>query len=75
MNGIAMGFQGAIIHTSQQTIGAEQMFTYQIIDIQTKQPVGKPYPTLRAARRRADKLDLEYGAIRYIVKAVEAAKV
>lgn len=44
------------------------MNTYQIIDNQTKRPVGKPYHSLSRAHHRADKLDLEYGAIRYIVR-------
>lgn len=41
---------------------------YKIIDIKTGLQVGKPYATLKRARRRADKLDLEYGAIRYVVQ-------
>lgn len=40
---------------------------YQVIDIQTKQVIGE-YSTRRRASNRADKLDLAYGAIRYIVK-------
>lgn len=46
--------------------------TYQVIDIRTKQVV-KTYADRKTARRAADRLDLQYGAVRYIVKAVEAA--
>lgn len=41
---------------------------YQVYDSKTQQPVGKPYLTIKAARRRRDKLDLKYGAIRYSVR-------
>lgn len=41
---------------------------YRIIDIKTGMPVGKPYKNARRARTRRDKLDLEYGAIRYRVE-------
>lgn len=40
---------------------------YQIVDSQTGAVKGT-YQTLSRARRRADKLDLEYGAIRYRVQ-------
>ena len=40
---------------------------YVIKDIKTGQQVGKPYQDAKRARRRADKLDLQYGAIRYRV--------
>ena len=45
------------------------MTTYQVIDIQTKQVMGI-YKTRNRASNRADKLDLAYGAIRYIVKPI-----
>ncbi|KAK46371.1 hypothetical protein BG58_11140 [Caballeronia jiangsuensis] len=45
---------------------------YEVIDCKTGKRVGKPYATRVAASRRADKLDLEYGAIRYNVRRVEA---
>lgn len=41
--------------------------TYQVIDLQTGKVVGT-YKSRRMATRKADKLDLEYGAIRYAVK-------
>lgn len=40
---------------------------YEVIDRQTGAVVGV-YATRIKARRRADKLDLEYGAIRYAVR-------
>jgi hypothetical protein len=43
--------------------------THQVIDIQTKQPVGKPM-SKEAARAMRNRLDLKYGAVRYVVKAV-----
>ncbi len=43
---------------------------YNVIDRQTQQIVGT-YATLKAARRSADRKDLQYGAIRYMVRAVE----
>jgi len=46
--------------------------TYKIIDLKTQQQVGKNYKGTQRnrARARADKLDLEYGAYRYIVRAI-----
>ena len=43
---------------------------YQVINIRTKDVVGS-YSTRKAAQRRADKMDLEYGAINYAVKNTE----
>jgi hypothetical protein len=45
--------------------------TYQVIDLHTKKVMGT-YATRAAASRRADKLDLAYGAIRYVVKIIWA---
>ncbi len=45
------------------------MTTYQVIDGQTKAVVGT-FKTRAAARRRADRLDSEYGACRYFVQVV-----
>lgn len=42
--------------------------TYSIVDIQTKAVVGKPYKDKVRARNQANKLDLKYGAFRYIVR-------
>jgi hypothetical protein len=44
------------------------MTTYTIVDIQTKETVGKVYNDRNRARKQADRLDLKYGAVRYIVK-------
>ena len=51
------------------------MTTYTIIDIQTKAQVGKVYDNRSRARKQADRLDLKYGAVRYIVKAHFAEEV
>lgn len=40
--------------------------TYQVIDIRTKQVVGT-FKNKQAARNKRDRLDLEYGAVRYTV--------
>lgn len=45
---------------------------YEIIDIQTKARVGGLIKSRSTASRKADRLDLEYGAIRYIVRPVAA---
>jgi len=42
--------------------------TFSIIDIHTKQSVGKPYNDRQRARNRANKLDMQYGACRYVVR-------
>ena len=42
--------------------------TYSIVDIQTKAIVGKLYNDRSRARTQANKLDLKYGAIRYVVR-------
>lgn len=41
---------------------------YIIIDIKTGRPVKSKSKTLQGLRKYADKLDLQYGAVRYIVK-------
>jgi len=41
---------------------------YKIIDIQTGLQVGKDYASRKRASTRANKLDLEYGAVRYSVR-------
>ena len=42
---------------------------YQVIDTRTQVIVGT-FTTRKAASRKADRLDLEFGAIRYLVIAV-----
>lgn len=44
---------------------------YQVIDNVTKAVQGT-YATRKRARSRADKLDLQYGAIRYSVQTINA---
>lgn len=41
---------------------------YIIVDSKTKKQVGKEYTARKPADRRANKLDLAYGAVRYVVK-------
>lgn len=43
---------------------------YQVIDILTKTVMSK-HKTLRLAARKCDRLDREYGAVRYIYKYVK----
>lgn len=47
---------------------------YQVIDRKTNTVVGT-YDNRKAASRRADKLDLAYGAIRYTVRVIFAEAV
>ena len=42
---------------------------YQVVD-KDGTLIGKPLKTLRRALRKADKLDLEYGAYRYTVRRI-----
>ncbi len=49
------------------------MTKYQVVNFKTRELVGQPFKSRGRARRRADKLDLEYGAISYIVKPVEVS--
>lgn len=44
------------------------MTTYTIIDVQTKATVGKVYNDRARAAKQANRLDMKYGAVRYIVK-------
>ena len=50
-------------------VDMENTQRYQVIDNQTKLVMGTR-KTRKAASRLADKLDLQYGAIRYSVQAV-----
>lgn len=47
------------------------MTMYAVVDRQTGEQVGKPYTSKNRARGRVDKLDQEYGAYRYSVRAIE----
>ena len=47
------------------------MTTYQVIDRQTQKVVGT-FKNKQAARNKCDRLDMQYGAIRYSVRAVTA---
>lgn len=44
---------------------------YQVIDTRTGDEIGT-YTTRKRASRKADSLDLAYGAIRYQVRAIES---
>lgn len=44
---------------------------YQVIDSKTGFIVAT-YPTRKQASRRADKLDMAYGAIRYSIRMIKA---
>lgn len=46
-------------------------YTYIIVDTHTGLQVGKPYTQRNRARARADRLDNQYGAVRYVVRVVE----
>lgn len=48
------------------------MITYQVIDRQTQQVVGT-FKSKQSARNKRDRLDLQYGAIRYMVREVADA--
>lgn len=43
--------------------------TYQVIELGTERLIGE-YKSLKRARNKANKLDIEYGAIKYFVKRV-----
>ena len=45
---------------------------YQVIDKDTKKVMSKPSTNLRRLRNRADKLDLQYGAVKYVVVPVKS---
>ena len=47
------------------------MSTYQVIDRQTQQVVGT-FKNKQAARNKRDRLDLQCGAVRYMVREVAA---
>ena len=46
---------------------------YEVLDLHTRKTFG-PYATLKTARRTADRKDLQYGAVRYIVRPVAVTK-
>jgi hypothetical protein len=48
---------------------------YVLVDLKTGLVVGKPYTSAQRARTRRDKLDLEYGACRYYVRAATTGAV
>ena len=50
--------------------GDEELL-YQIYDTKTKEPIGKPSKHRRRLANRCDKLDNEYGAVRYVVRPVK----
>ncbi len=58
-------------HKDIKNVKGKNKMKFQVIDSQTKYLVGT-YATLRRALSKADKLDLAYGAVRYIVKPIQA---
>lgn len=48
------------------------MYTYEVIDTQTKNIIGT-FATSKQAHRKADKLDSAYGAVRYSVRCTKVA--
>lgn len=46
---------------------------YRVVDSRTGDTIGRPYTTRTRARRAADRLDLQYGAVRYFVRETAAA--
>lgn len=46
------------------------MIRYQVVDSKTDQVIAT-YHNFKYATNRADELDWEYGAVRYVVKKVE----
>jgi hypothetical protein len=44
---------------------------YQVIDNRSNVPVGKPMVSKQRARAKRERLDLEYGAVRYRVQEVQ----
>lgn len=44
---------------------------YIVVDTQTRAVVGKPYSDRNRARTRADKLDMTYGAHRYVAMPID----
>lgn len=42
-------------------------YLYSVVDIMTGEVVGS-YKNRKRASRKADKLDMEYGAVRYVVR-------
>lgn len=47
--------------------------TYIVIDTRTGRPVGGTYTSVHTAQRAADRRDLDYGAVRYIVQRAQPA--
>ena len=58
-----------IIQLQKEKIEMENI-KYQLIDTYNKQVLGT-YKNRKLARNKADKLDNQYGAIRYIIKLIK----
>lgn len=54
---------------------ASKVYTHEVIDPREGGLVKGRYQSARAARRGRDRLDLQYGAIRYRVRSIADAKV
>lgn len=50
-----------------------QYTMYEILDMHKGERVGKLHATRKTASSRANKLDLAYGAVRYVVRPVQVA--
>lgn len=48
---------------------AGKLYSHEVFDPRTGQVVGK-YQSAQAARNRRDRLDLQYGAARYVVRLI-----
>ena len=71
-----LGQMGPVEQPQQAPMQPEQAIlaqgpapTHQVVDSQTGQVVGQ-YSTRRRAMNVADKKDLEYGAVKYIVRPI-----
>jgi hypothetical protein len=52
--------------------GDDEQHLYRLFDTKDKMWMGKATPHVKRLRTRADKKDLEYGAVRYVVRHVKA---
>lgn len=68
-------FKGGVVryYAKGGKVGALKTFTHRVIDSKSKVEHGK-YSSAKAAYRKADKLDSEYGAVRYIVEPIRKAR-
>jgi hypothetical protein len=60
----------AVVRVPVNQFRTPQPFRFAVVDNISGAFVGKPHRTIASARRKADKLDSEYGAVRYRVQRV-----